>query len=42
MSNEEKRLPSTNINCLIAIYLKTSINPYFIGDYKNLDNVCFI
>ena len=42
MSNEEKSFPKTSINCLITIYLRTSTKPYFIGDYENLDNACFI
>ena len=37
-----KSLPSTSINCLITIYLRTSTNPYFIRDYKKFDNACFI
>ena len=32
----------TNINCLITIYLRTSINPYFIRDYEKFDNTYFI
>ena len=42
MDENAKSLPSTRINCLITIYLITSIKPYFIRDYKNFDNVCFI
>jgi len=30
------------INCLITIYLTPSTKPYFIRDYKNLDNAYFI
>ena len=40
--SEEKNISKININCLITIYLRTSTNPYFIRDYKNLDNACFI
>ncbi len=40
--NNEKIPTSTNINCLITIYLRTSANPYFIRDYKKFNNACFI
>jgi len=36
--NENNR----NINWLITIYLRTSTNPCFKRNYKNLDNACFI
>ena len=42
MDENTKSLPSTSINWLITIYLRTSTNPYIIRDYKNLDNACFI
>ena len=42
MDENTKSLPSTSINCLITIYLRTSTNPYFISDYKELDDACFI
>ena len=42
MSNEEKSFAKTSINCLIAIYLRTSTKPYFIRDYENSDNAYFI
>lgn len=40
-SNQE-RFHNVPINCLITINLRTSTNPYFIRDYENLDNACFI
>lgn len=38
----EEKLTKVDINCLITIYLRTSTNSYFIRDYKNFDNACFI
>jgi len=38
----EEKLTKVGINCLITIYLRTSTNPYFISNYENFDNACFI
>ena len=40
--NQDKGLHKSVINCLIPIYLITSINSYFIWNYNNFDNACFI
>ena len=42
MDESTKSLPSTSINWLITIYLRTSANPYFIRDYKKFDNAYFM
>jgi len=42
MAENTKSLPSTSINCLITIYLRTSTKPYFIRNYKKFDNTCFM
>ena len=40
-SNQES-FPNVGINCLITIYLRTSTKPYFIRNYKKVDNTCFM